>query len=229
MDTHPIFRAYLQHKSENTVVAQGNDLAHFATFLLSLDYANTPSKDELQTSAEAWHTITWQAVQQFIDWQLAQGHAITSINRRLSTIRTYAKLAAKSGELAPSEYAMITTINGYSPRVAKQIDEHRPRTRIGDKKDTPISITSEQVYQLKTQPDTPQGRRDALLMCLLLDHGLRVGEVILLQVQDFDLEEALVQIARPSPARVAQKWGLDPCRHFGSGNSGAGALFGGTD
>jgi len=33
---------------------------------------------------------------------------------------------------------------------------------------------------LKQQPDTPQGRRDPLLMCILLEHGLRYGEIAIL-------------------------------------------------
>jgi site-specific recombinase XerD len=45
-----------------------------------------------------------------------------------------------------------------------------------------VKLERDQVAALKTQPDTPQGRRDALLMCLLLDHGLRVGEVAILVI-----------------------------------------------
>lgn len=41
---------------------------------------------------------------------------------------------------------------------------------------------------LQNQPDTPQGRRDTLLMCLLLDHGLRCGEVARLMITDLDLK-----------------------------------------
>jgi integrase len=48
----------------------------------------------------------------------------------------------------------------------------------------------EQAHALKAQPDTPQGRREALLMCLLIDHGLRVGEVAALHVGDFDLAKS---------------------------------------
>ncbi len=49
----------------------------------------------------------------------------------------------------------------------------------------------------KRQPDTPQGRRDALLVCLLLDHGLRVGEVARLQVTDVDLGAGEMRFYRP--------------------------------
>ena len=93
---------------------------------------------------------------------------------------------------------MITTVSGYSSREAKHIDAHRPITRIGEKKSNPVQITTEQASQLKLQPHTSQGRRDALLMCLLLDHGLRVGEVALLQVQDFEIDAGLVHFERPN-------------------------------
>jgi hypothetical protein len=46
----------------------------------------------------------------FVQWQLSQGYAIGSINVRLSTIKTYAKLASQAGALHPTEYAMIRTV-----------------------------------------------------------------------------------------------------------------------
>ena len=52
------------------------------------------------------------------------------------------------------------------------------------------------------QPDTPQGRRDALLMCLLLDHGLRVGEVARLQISDFDVKAGEMRFQRPKVDKV---------------------------
>ena len=55
----------------------------------------------------------------------------------------------------------------------------------------------EQAKALKEQPDTPQGRRDALLMCLLLDHGLRCGEAALLEVNDFNPKEGAMSFYRP--------------------------------
>lgn len=48
-------------------------------------------------------------------------------------------------------------------------------------------MPADQAAQLKRQPDTPQGWRDALLTCLLLGHGLRAGEVARLAVADLDL------------------------------------------
>jgi integrase len=124
---------------------------------------------------------------------LQEGYAVGSINVRLSTIKTYARLAAKAGIIDPTEYALIKAVDGYSYKEKPHLDEKREvaglATRIGKKKKQAVSITPAQADHLKNdQPDTPQGRRDALLMCLLLDHGLRCGEVAALDVKAIDLK-----------------------------------------
>jgi integrase len=46
-------------------------------------------------------------------------------------------------------------------------------------------------------PETPLGRRDSLLMCILLEEGLRIGEVVLLTGKDFDMEHGKLRFYRP--------------------------------
>ena len=60
-------------------------------------------------------------------------------------------------------------------------------TRKGRKKAEIILLDADQITAIKKQPDTPKGRRDKLLICLALDHGLRVGELASLQRSDFYL------------------------------------------
>ena len=191
------FDDYLSRKADNTVVAQRSDLLHFSTYLRDAGVRDTPNEDQLQTNPLAWRGVTWGLVDGFIKWQLAQGHAITSINRRLSTIKVYAKLASQAGMIEPQELALIKTVTGYAKNEARRIDARRLVTRVGDKKSTPTRINHEQARQLKANPDTPQGRRDTLLMCLLLDHGLRVGEVVLLRAENFDLVATVFYFERP--------------------------------
>jgi len=105
--------------------------------------------------------------------------------------------AAKAGVISDQEHALIRTVSGYSSKEGRRIDERREQTRRGTKKATAVRITDRQANALKTQPDTPQGRRDALLMCLLLDHGLRVGEVAGLKVSDLDLKAGVMTLYRP--------------------------------
>ena len=83
----------------------------------------------------------------------------------------------------------------------RKVDEKRAeegtRTRCGAKKAATTAIDDDQATALKTHPDTPQGRRDALLMSLLIDHGMRVSEVALLAMSSFDLKKGTMNFDRP--------------------------------
>lgn len=190
------FTDYTSRKAANTVNAQGFDLAVFAEYLSIAGVA--VSAERLQTTPDAWQGVTWGLVQGFVKWQLQAGHATTSINRRLSTVKTYAKLAAQAGALSAQDLALIKTVAGYGGKEAKRINEGRETTRIGHKKAEHTAISDDQADALKGQPlTTPQGRRDAVLMCLLLDHGLRAGEVAALTVTDVDLKAGMLRFYRP--------------------------------
>lgn len=198
MEPNKSFTQYTQRKSTNTLIAQRTDLAMFSLYLKISGAPFSPTPDKFQSTAKAWDSVTWKIVQGFVDWQIREGHAINSVNRRLSTIKNYAKLAAKSGTLDAGEYALITTVTGYDQQETTDTNQQRTRTRIGNKKSNSIKITPEQATQLKCQTNTPQGRRDTLLMCLLLDQGLRVGEVAALLVENFDLQAGVFTFARPN-------------------------------
>ena len=165
---------------------------------------------------------------------VAQGDAVGSINVRLSTVKTYAKLATKAGVLSAEELAMIRTVAGYAHKEARRMDERRETSRRGRKKSVAVHISQKQAKKLKSQPDTPQGRRDALLMCLLLDHGLRVGEVARLQMSDIDLRGGEMRFLRPKVDKVqTHRLSADTLRAlhawFESGNApGTGCLLRGS-
>jgi integrase len=133
-----------------------------------------------------------------VQWQLQQGYAIGSINVRLATVKTYCRLALQAGALDHAAYAQIKAVTGYSHREGRNLDQQRPTTRAGHKKATAVPIIPPQARQLKRQPrDTPQGRRDGLLMCLLLDHGLRVSELAGLRVEHVNLIDGTLTFYRP--------------------------------
>jgi len=192
-----VFADYRARKAANTLRRQDNDLALFADFLSAAglqvgDFASDP---------QAWRGVTWGLVEGFARWQLQAGYAVPSVNVRLATVKSYARLALKAGALDATEFAMIMTVKGYSHKESKRVDEQRQAaelpTRKGAKKSAAVSITPEQAAQLIARPETAQGRRDALLMCLTLEHGLRVGEVARLAVTDFDLKAGTLNFYRP--------------------------------
>jgi len=201
-----VFADFTSRKAENTVKAHRFDLATFCEYL---DAAGgvVPSGDPRQqwlaqaalwqSDPEKWRGLTWGLVQGFVQWQLAQGASIATLNRRLATIKVYAKLAAKAGTIDPQAHALIRLVQGFGGREAKRVDEGRAKTRMSTKKAVNVALSADQAKALKSQPDTPQGRRDAVITAMLLDLGLRVGELCLLQVAHIDLKAATVAIYRP--------------------------------
>ncbi len=187
------FRDYRSRRAEETLRRQDADLALFREFL---EFAGLRTGD-LSQDPEAWRPVTWGLVEAYVKWQLNEGYAINSINVHLSSIKTYARMAMQTGTLTPQEYALIRAVQGYSFREQVRIDQKRPVKRIGFKKEEPVKLTPAEAQQLKEQPDTPQGRRDRLLMCLLLDHGLRVGEAAGLAAADLDLGDGTLRFFRP--------------------------------
>jgi integrase len=178
------FEDYRSRLARNTRTRQDVDLALFAQFLAD---AGVQAGD-LATDVRAWHGVTWGILQAFVKWQLARGYAIGSVNCRLATVKSYARLAFQAGVISHQDYALITTVKGYGHKDGRHIDQGRDVTRVGAKKAQPVPISAEDARSLKAQPDGPQGRRDAVLLCILLDHGLRVSELSALTVDCFNLK-----------------------------------------
>lgn len=133
----------------------------------------------------AWYGVTWGLVEGFVRWLLSQGYSLASVNNRLSAIKVYARLAAKAGVIPPEEHALIREVRGYGRTEGKRVNTTRDKQRLGYKKEEAIVLTAKQARRLKTEhPPTPQGVRDRLLICLLLDLGLRASEVAVLEVEN---------------------------------------------
>ena len=189
-----LFEDFNGRKSANTLRAYKADLGSFAAFLAeATNGAFQVDGATLQSTPDAWKGVTWGLVAAFQRWLLAQGASVGTINRRLAAVKVYAALAGEAGAIDGQDAGKIANrLHGYTGKAARNIDRERTSagvaTRKGAKKAQHTSLTADQVAALKTHPDTPQGRRDALLMCLLLDHGLRVGELVLLTPARFDHE-----------------------------------------
>jgi site-specific recombinase XerD len=180
-----VLQDYQARRSPQTLRRQKADIALFEQFL---ENAGNPTQN-LVYDLEKWHFVTWGLVEAFNRWQLEQGYAMGSVNVRTTTIKIYCGLAAKAGCISTQELALIKSVKGYYQAEARNIDEKREQTRRPDaKKAAPVSLSLVHAALLKKQPDTKRGRRDALLMCLLLDHALRVSEVAGLDIDAINLQ-----------------------------------------
>ncbi|MCP4526040.1 MAG: site-specific integrase [Aestuariibacter sp.] len=186
------FTDYRSRKANSTIARQDADLATFATYLAQATGSDAITGNDLARDPHTWCGITWGLVDGFVKWALLQEYAVGTVNLKLSTVKTYCKLAARAGAVSSQELALIRSVSSYSRKEGKRIDERRAQsdiaTRSGSKKRDPIVLNKSQAGELKAQPDTPQGRRDRLLVCLMLDLGLRRSEVAGLTVDCVDLQ-----------------------------------------
>ena len=198
-----LFTDYTDRKSINTVKSQQDDLKYFALYLIDAGVPNPQDTaadwaECMQEMPQCWVGVTFGWVSGFIKWQLNAGYAIGTINRRLSTVKTYAKLASQAGAIDDAQARLISAVTGYGHKEGKNQDQKRTQSRrTVSKKADAILLTDRQATQLKSQPATSQGLRDAALMALLLDHGLRISEVVLLTFGNIDAEFDTMTFTRP--------------------------------
>ncbi len=222
-----IFQRYLTEKSVNTIKRQARDLELFAEYLIDGRIPLQHGAD-FQNDPAAWRGVTWGIVEGFSRWLLHEGYAVSSVNARLSTVRIYAQMAVKAGAVDRQEGLLIQMVKGFSRAGGLNVDEQRAQTRMdtvtyaykaegqrqstvvtrrSTKKRQPTLIDEETAVSLK-QPrnDSPQAYRDALMMCLLLDHGLRASELALLKAGDIDLATGEMRFYRPKVKGTAHEW-----------------------
>jgi integrase len=222
-----LFQRYLDDKATNTVKRQARDLELFAEYLLDIGIMPDHGAN-FQTDPTAWQGVTWGLVEGFVQWLLQEGYAIASVNARLSTIRVYAQMAVKAGSLDRQEGVLIQSVKGFSRQGGLNVDERRDQTRIDEityaykpagqkrrrvvtrqatKKRRPTPLSDEEADRLKQVANaSPQAWRDALLMCLLLDHGLRASELALLTVSNVDLQAGEMTFFRPKVKGTDHEW-----------------------
>lgn len=186
------WQEYIDGKSANTLRAQRSDLACFAAFLQSVGIDGAPTGDALQESAAAWNGVTAGLLLAFREWMMRQGYSIATVNRRLTTAKVYAQMAGIA----------VDGAKVFGHKTGRNLDRSRTEagiaTRVGAKKPyKAVALTFAGAQSLLKRPDTPQGRRDAVMMALLLEHGLRCGEVALLAVNNFDLSAGTMTFYRP--------------------------------
>ncbi len=121
-------------------------------------------------------SISKQTIRGFLAHLHEQQTNKRTIVRRLSSLRTFFKFACIQELIAVNPIEQIET-----PKLEKHL---------------PVSLTYEQVKHLFDQPDCTSilGFRDRAIMELFYSSGIRVGELVALSREDFDLSNLLLRI-----------------------------------
>ncbi|HET8852100.1 MAG TPA: hypothetical protein VFN02_06210, partial [Ktedonobacteraceae bacterium] len=184
---------YHEGLRDETIRRQKTDLATFARFLASVGVRPGDFYNDLS----AWQGVRAGLLEAFIEWQKLAGYSIGTINVRLATIKAYCHLAYDVGILDTDTHTHIAGVKGIARKQARNIDARRERVRVGYKKAQAVDIPLELLYKLKHPATGFLAKRDALLMCLLLDHGLRVGEIVILKRNQIHLRGRTLPFYRP--------------------------------
>lgn len=110
-----------------------------------------------------------QTLRSYLAWMMDEGRAKTSIARKLSAVRSFYRYLMREDLISSSPAA--TTV---SPRLDRRL---------------PAFLTVEEARHLVEAPDltTPQGQRDRALLELLYASGLRVSELVNLDLEHLNL------------------------------------------
>jgi len=155
-----IFRDYLEYQrnlSDHTIRAYTKDLEEFNTFLTTLE-----APPILETAAIVHARL-------FLAHLKQHGLCNSSIARKISTLRTFYKYLCREDRSASNPFTAIRT-----PRRQKRL---------------PHFLTEDEVTRLLNAPqgDTFQTYRDRAILETLYSSGMRVSELVALNVCDLDL------------------------------------------
>jgi integrase/recombinase XerC len=161
------FLALNRNVSEHTVRAYDSDLSQFLTYIAS---SSGRKRIDLQPD-----DLDYQAMKGFLADLHARGNSRSSAARKVSAVRTFAKYLRREGVLDSDPSALIG-----SPKREQKIPNH---------------LGVSEMDRLLETPDTtnPLGRRDRAILELFYASGLRLSELVGLDLQDVNLSTRMVR------------------------------------
>ncbi|OQA45507.1 MAG: Tyrosine recombinase XerD [Chloroflexi bacterium ADurb.Bin325] len=124
----------------------------------------------------AWEQVTPALLRSWLAALHAQGYAKASIVRRVSELRSFYRYLKRQGQAQANPVEAIS-----APRLPQRL---------------PRPLSREEAAALLAAPAaaSPQGQRDRAMLELLYASGLRVSELLGLDVEDVDLARAQVRV-----------------------------------
>ena len=150
--------------SNNTIVAYRNDISQFTQFLT--DSAGVTS----------WSVVNRKHLESYVDClKIEREYASATFARKVAATKSFFRHLVDRGIIKQDPSATLD-----SPKVRKYL---------------PTAISEKEVEKLLNAPvnnDTVRGMRDCALLELLYATGMRVSELVALDVQDVDLGNSYV-------------------------------------
>lgn len=160
------FLRYLENErgfSANTIAAYRNDLMQFAGFL------------EDQRRLTTWRALTDDELKSYLLYLHERGYATSTVARKTAALRSFCSFLVDQEHIRADPTESLA-----SPRVAKNV---------------PRAMTKREVEQLFNQllsSESSDVLRDLAMLKLLYGTGMRVSELVSLDLSDLDLENERV-------------------------------------
>jgi integrase/recombinase XerD len=157
----------------NTISAYRNDLVQFTTYA-----RNPPAEDQL-TPVSSWNELTEDHLMRYTTHLRAREYAASTIARKTAALKSFSTWLVERGVTRSDTAERLT-----SPRVEKY---------------TPRAISPTEIDQLLAQAaksaaeNKPEGLRDQAMLETLYSTGMRVSELVALNISDLDLERRIAR------------------------------------
>ena len=172
---HTELRDFLDHlrlnrnTSAHTVVAYGSDLSQF--FAFAADHLGTPAARLRPTHLDL------AVIRAFLAELYRRGQSRASAARKLSALRSFTRFLRREGLLEADPAALAL-----APRREQKVPAH---------------LSVDEMTRLLEAPDAsrPLGRRDRAILELFYASGLRLSELVALDVDNVNLSARIVRVA----------------------------------
>jgi integrase/recombinase XerD len=150
--------------AQNTLAAYQNDLNQMALYLTK------------QRPDARWAEVSREDVSDYVQYMRAQSYSSTTVARKLAALKSFFHFLTIERVIVENPAAMLD-----SPKVRKYL---------------PMALSTVDVDRLLAEPakdPSPKGQRDRAIMETLYATGMRVTELIHLNVEDINLQDGHIR------------------------------------
>jgi integrase/recombinase XerC len=175
---------YERNASPNTIREYRRDLQQFMEFL-------TPPGEKTMPLAHIDHRV----IREFVGWNYDRRNAKSSVARKLAALRTFFKLCVREGYVKQNPARLVST-----PKLPKRV----PRVITAEEMNgfldnilNPLPYPTKRKRRLQARWEEESKlvvKRDRALLELLYASGLRVSELVGLNVEDIDRRGQMLRV-----------------------------------
>ena len=157
---------YERNLSDHTIRNYASDLEQFHSFLLKIERREDFPVEQIdRLTIREWMASLHSA-----------GKKKSSVARKLASLRTFFQFLVREGKLDINPAKLVAT-----PRVEAKLPNH-------------LSMEDAVRFIETPDPNTDLGRRDRSIIEFLYATGIRVGELVTINLRDIDFRERMVRV-----------------------------------